>query len=582
MFGTHQNSLRRTILLFLVLFVIALCSLTFISTYIEQQSNLRAEFLARGKALAKNLAYNSRPILLAGDARPLYALIDSLLKEPDIRWAAIEGTDGKLLAQNSVPDVRLEKGELDSTESHEAVRINPIHLPKHETVLDLQVDIQVQSQAAAETHAPTELELLGGSLPSSAAAPATVEGRWLGTVHIGLSLQGLETKLARSRRHMLEIFLGALLLSILVGWIFSNSFLRPIDRLVFLMEAIASSKGDLTQRIHLDRRDELGRLAEAFNRFVTSIHQIMLETSQLIHDMNVSLEQISMTTEEVNNSSNHINDNVQAFTHDLEQQEEMTTQTTSRIRQVAETLLDITLKAESATRVFEETEEVSRQGRATVQTSMEKITLISESMQSIERRMQTLTTSLNQIGAFVTAIQKIANQTNMLSLNAAIEAARAGETGKGFSVVAEEVRRLAENAALSSRNIQDVIQKIQKETRLTSEATHQSSIFVQASSETIVQAGGSLEQILEKADQASTVSVEVSRSMRDQTEQLKTMLDSVLNVQQLGRNNFSTAQRTAGAVKDQAQNMQQIALAIQHLGESAQRVRQRIVEFKLE
>ncbi len=582
LWGMQSASLRRTILAFLILFVVGLCSLTFVATYFEQQANLRSEFLARGKALAKNLAYNSRQALQFGDERSLYILTDSVLNEPDIRWAAIEDAEGRLAAQNGLPALRLEKGELDPREHIQTLRIRPHLLARNETVLDLQVEVRGQAPTAADTRSPSELELLGGAAPVETAGPSTAEARLLGTVHLGLSLLGLEAKQARSRLHMLEIFLAALGLSILAGYFFSNSILRPLDRLVNVMEGIASRKGDLTQRIDLKRRDELGRLAESINRFIGSIHEIVREASRLIQDMNLSLEKISQTSQEVNQSSEHINDNIRAFTRDLEKQEEVTTQTTSRIRQVAETLLEITVKSEGATRVFEETEEVSRDGRATVQTSMEKITSIAESMQSIERRIQNLTGSLNQIGAFVAAIQKISSQTNMLSLNAAIEAARAGESGRGFSVVAEEVRKLAENATASSRQINEVIQNIQQETHRTSEATQQGAAFVQAGSQTIYKAGDALEQILAKADRAAVVSVEVSRALREQTDIIKELIASVLNVQELGRNNFSSAQRTATEVEDQALSLQRITQAIQLLNESALRVRERIVEFKLD
>jgi len=578
----QTTSLKQTILIFIYAFVAGICLLTFVPTYLQQQSNLRAEFLARGKALAKNLTYNSRDSLQNRDAKTGYLLIDSLMREPDIRWVAIRDREGTILVESGVNGEKLEAGQKDASERVETVRIQPHVLAGHETVIDIQVESRMKQAASAQAGSVSELDLMGGGDPSLSASQSGESEIFLGAVHVGMSLKNLQLKQKQITLQMVFIFIIALALSTAAGLYFSNSFLQPINQLVTVMEAIASSRGDLTQRIELNRKDELGRLARSFNVFIENIQQIVLHTSSLINQMSQSLEEISATAEELNSSSNHINENIQSFTHDLFQQEEVTNTTTTTINRVASTLLVITRKSEGATRIFEETEEVSRQGRDTVQDSIVKIKSISESMDMIENRMKELGQSLDKINEFVESIQSIASQTNLLSLNAAIEAARAGEAGRGFSVVAEEVRKLAENAAVASKQVQSLISAVGAGADATSEATRQGSQYVRQGTETVYQAGEALDKILRKADQAANVSVEVSKEMREQMDVLKAMMERVEQVQTLGRNNFQTAQHMASSVEEQNTSLKQITDSIQQLNESASRVKQMIVEFRVQ
>jgi methyl-accepting chemotaxis protein len=578
----QQNSLRQTILIFIYSFVVGLCLLTFASDYYQQRSILRQEFIERGKALAKNFVYNSRVPLQNHDQRPLYALMDSLMQEPDVRWIAVEDTAGNLLVQNGVNETRLYEGDLDSSERIEVVKIKPLTVGRNEKVLDIQVQVRVKVESASSTGA-SELDVLGGMDLQTPAQRTGPENKvLLGIVHLGLSLKNLQLKQQRATLNLLIIFVVALVLSTIAGLSFSNSFLQPINQLVTMMKDIASSRGDLTRRIELNRKDELGQLATSFNHFIENIRQIVIHTISLINQMSTSLEEISSTAQELNASSEHINENVQSFTRDLQKQDQETTTTTTTISQVASTLLTITRESEQATRIFEDTEVVSKQGRKTVQDSIVKINSITDNMTAIANRMQDLTGSMDKIGAFVEAIQSIASQTNLLSLNAAIEAARAGESGRGFSVVAEEVRKLAENASSASKQIQALITRIMDETRSTGAATQEGTSSVQIGRDSVLQAGEALDQIMLKTNQASVVSVQVAKEMQQQSEILKSMMERVGQVQKLGRNNFSTAQSMATSVEEQTASLEQITRSIQDLSEDAIKVKDMIVEFKVQ
>jgi methyl-accepting chemotaxis protein len=387
--------------------------------------------------------------------------------------------------------------------------------------------------------------------------------------------------------HRLFLVLALLFVfSLVLGFIASNFLtdylLSPIRQMVKILQDIATRKADLTRRIQIQRNDELGELARWFNSFVDTVQKMVSSTIALIDQMTSSLQELSSTAQEMNATADEINSTVQTFTHDLQKQEEETTVTTSTIGHVTTTLLDITGKADSSSRIFSETQDVSRRGRETVQQSVSKINGIAESMNTIEERMQHLSGSLADIAGFVETIQGIASQTNLLSLNAAIEAARAGDAGRGFSVVAEEVRKLAENAANASQQIQTLITQIQTETRETGEATRLGAQAVQGGRDTIRQAGVSLEEIMQTANQSASISMEISRALVQQSDILKDMLQRVKHVQTLGKNNFTAAQTMAASVEEQTASLEQVTTAIQRLAEDALKVKDLVVEFNIQ
>lgn len=258
------------------------------------------------------------------------------------------------------------------------------------------------------------------------------------------------------------LYLGLMLLLIAAGVaVIIKPILRPLTLMLHAMADISRGEGDLTKRLDIERDDEIGQLAREFNGFMAKIQALVAQTMDITRE-------VSRVTQSV---STLIEKNVQLVSKEKAEIETVA----AASQEMAQTSRDVATSTDNAMQVADQTREQMDEGSVVVKGAVSGIEGLSRDIGRSAEIVSELEKQSDSIGAVLEVINNITDQTNLLALNAAIEAARAGEMGRGFSVVADEVRTLASRTHDSTRSIQEIIAKLQDTARQASQAMQSSS-----------------------------------------------------------------------------------------------------------
>ena len=319
------------------------------------------------------------------------------------------------------------------------------------------------------------------------------------------------------------IGLAAAVLGLGLMWLTALGVTRPILGVAAMLKNIASGEGDLTRRLEYARQDELGELAGWFNRFLDKLQPIIADVKRSVQDARGTADQASAIAEQTSAG--------------MQQQYKEVDQVATASNEMSATAHDVAHSAAQAAEAARGADLATQEGLAMIDRTTSAIEQLASEMSAAMEEVQGLSSSSEQIGSVLEVIRAIAEQTNLLALNAAIEAARAGEAGRGFAVVADEVRSLAKRTQDSVEEIRQVIEGLQHGTREVVGSMHSSHRQAQNSVEQVGQTVTSLRkigdavtvitdmnlQIASAAEEQSAVAEEINRNVaaiRDVTESL--------------------------------------------------------------
>ncbi|WP_397453517.1 methyl-accepting chemotaxis protein [Pseudomonas sp. NA-150] len=324
----------------------------------------------------------------------------------------------------------------------------------------------------------------------------------------------------------------ALILMLLVIMI-SRSIVRPLQDTVDAMANIASGDSDLTRTLSTQGRDEVTLLATHFNAFTRKMQDMIRQLLEAA----AALGQAS--TDLGNNAT-------QAQRHSQQQSQQMELVATA-INEVTYGVQDVAKNAEQAASEMRDAEDKARQGQVSIDSSLRQIDQLSSTINQAVTVIQTLSTESTQIGSVLEVIRSIADQTNLLALNAAIEAARAGEQGRGFAVVADEVRLLAQRTQQSTAEIQKMIERLQGHSDAAVKVIGDSSSASQLTITQATQAGDSLNAIAQALRNLNGLNASIASATLQQAHVVEDINQNVTHAASLSQDTAHAAERSSEA-----------------------------------
>ena len=331
--------------------------------------------------------------------------------------------------------------------------------------------------------------------------------------------QELVSSASSTKKLVTFLYIIAVIIAISGAFLMGLMVIRPINQTASAMNDIAQGDGDLTQRLKVKGKDEIASLSKSFNMFMTKVHG--------------TVSQVANSTDEINQASGNLKLLVGNTERDIKTQRAETEQVSSSMRQLLSAVENVTEHAQTASRVAQEADQQAEKGQRVVEDTIQSIGTLATDVEQAAKVIHGLENESNEIGAVLDVIKGIAEQTNLLALNAAIEAARAGEQGRGFAVVADEVRSLASRTQQSTQEIEDMIERLQNGARDAVRVMKQGTEQAKSSVSQATEAGDTIRDITAAVNNMAQLNVQIAEASKQQklvTEEINQSMGNINRV----------------------------------------------------
>jgi methyl-accepting chemotaxis protein len=371
----------------------------------------------------------------------------------------------------------------------------------------------------------------------------------------------------------------AVILLLGIGIVIVRLVVKPLRDMQSLMAK--AGQGDLTVKGTYESKDEIGRLTEDFNQMIAGLRAIIITVNESAVDLSATSEQLTATSESTKTAALHL---VSAMEHVQEGAEAQLRGTNESARAMEEMAIGIGRIAESASTVSESSTEAATEaqnGQHVIQNVVKQIDSLRDSVQQSADVVKQLGEHSQRIGNILSVITAIADQTNLLALNAAIEAARAGEHGKGFAVVADEVRKLAEESRKSAEQISDLIRQIQHDTGEAVIAMEKGTENAELGMKVVHQAGEAFNAIVHKVERVAEQIQEVSAISEQMAASSQEVTASVIDMDKIADASLQRSKEAASLTNEQLETIEEINGSTNSLRKMSQDLQFLTQAFKL-
>ena len=341
----------------------------------------------------------------------------------------------------------------------------------------------------------------------------------------------LDQETTQARITQVTVAVLALLIGMLAAWVITRQITQPLADTLAVVRNIAA--GDLTDQRRIERQDEMGALQQGVMGMAATLRELISGIRDSVTQMASAAEQLSAITEQTSVGMNG--------------QKIETDQVATAMHEMSATVQEVARNAEDASQAASDADREARAGDAVVSEAVTQIERLSEEMLRSTEAMAKLESESNRIGSVMDVIKAVADQTNLLALNAAIEAARAGEAGRGFAVVADEVRGLAQRTQKSTEEIEQLVAGLQQGTQQVAAAMQNSHNLTESSVELTRKAGLALTDITAKVSNIQAMNQQIAAAAEEQGAVAEEISRSVINVRDISEQTATASDETAAS-----------------------------------
>ncbi|MCI0915895.1 methyl-accepting chemotaxis protein [Pseudomonas stutzeri] len=341
----------------------------------------------------------------------------------------------------------------------------------------------------------------------------------------------LDQETTQARITQVTVAVLALLIGMLAAWLIIRQITQPLADTLAVVRNIAA--GDLTDQRRIERQDEIGALQQGVMGMAATLRELISGIRDSVTQMASAAEQLSAITEQTSVGMNG--------------QKIETDQVATAMHEMSATVQEVARNAEDASQAASDADREARAGDAVVSEAVTQIERLSQEMLRSTEAMAKLESESNRIGSVMDVIKTVADQTNLLALNAAIEAARAGEAGRGFAVVADEVRGLAQRTQKSTEEIEQLVAGLQQGTQQVAAAMQNSHNLTESSVELTRKAGLALTDITAKVSNIQAMNQQIAAAAEEQGAVAEEISRSVINVRDISEQTATASDETAAS-----------------------------------
>ncbi|WP_286181002.1 methyl-accepting chemotaxis protein [Bacillus sp. ISL-37] len=370
----------------------------------------------------------------------------------------------------------------------------------------------------------------------------------------------------------------------IIGTAIATYISRIISKPVQLVSYAAKQMADgnlAIEKINVKNNDEIGQLAADFNEMATNLRNLIYQVSSTSEQVAASAEEMMASADQTNSATNQVATAIQEVAGGAELQSKNTEESARAVEEMSEGIQRVAVTTSTVAESAADTTKQAMLGHESLEKVIEKMKTINHTTSETNAVIKDLDRKSAEIGKIIEVITGIADQTNLLALNAAIEAARAGEHGKGFAVVADEVRKLAELSRQSASQISGLIEVIQKETHQVVEMMNKGTAEISEGTLLVEDTGKTFDEILKSIENVSSEIQEVSAISEEMSASVMQVNASIDEVTKIARGSVASTAEIASATEEQLASMEEVASSSASLARLAENLREMVAKFKI-